>query len=77
MTKILPFIYLCGYDFKGDFREARSENGIGEFMYGFWVTKDLEFTKGENCLYWIPPHRICYIKKIDPNEEDHDYQEVK
>ncbi len=41
-------------------------DGDGLFAYtnGFWITKDVKFTKGSDCKYWIPPSQIKYIEKI-------------
>lgn len=63
--------YECTFDFMGDYHKAIAPNpGIGAFTDGFWLNSDLQFTTGEDCLWWIPPHRICYIKKKTMEQVD-------
>ena len=40
---------------------AETDGCLAEFLSGFWVTKDLQFTKGSDRKYFIPPHKIKYI----------------
>lgn len=71
------FTYECVFDFEAKYIRVRSEKGIAVFSQGFWINAEHEYTVGEDCLWWIPPHRVLYIKKValDPPSEDHDYKE--
>lgn len=44
-------------------RCVRSEGGIAEFVNGFWINDDYEFTNGSDAKYWIPPTNIRFISK--------------
>lgn len=44
-------------------RCVRSEDGIGDFVDGFWINDDYQFTKGSDAKFWIPPSCIRYISK--------------
>jgi hypothetical protein len=39
-----------------------SPGGISDFATGFWVNADMQFTKGSNCKYWIPPSKIYCVE---------------
>ena len=56
--------YRCSFQYFDKRMEASSPRGIGEFSNGFWLNKDLEYTKGANCVYWIPPCKINCIKIV-------------
>lgn len=60
-------IYRCEFDFARYGPEmpccVRSTEGIDEFKDGFWLNLDLQFTKGADARYWVPPHKIRYIAK--------------
>jgi hypothetical protein len=56
-------IYMCEFIFRGNRLFAKSEYGIADFMEGFWIDKNWQFTKGGDCLYWIPPSCINYVEK--------------
>ena len=55
-----------------DCNELQRSYGIDEFSHGFWINDDLKFTKGSDCLFWIPPSKIHHVKKVEKeviNEE--------
>jgi hypothetical protein len=59
-------VYRCWFNFELD--EAKtsvvvSEEGIGRFANGFWITETMKLTKGADCKYWIPPNQILLIEK--------------
>ena len=56
--------YRCYFIFKDSWHVVESEEGIGRFCSGFWITGTMELTKGSDCKYWIPPSQIKYIDKI-------------
>lgn len=56
--------YICHFLFRDAWNAVESEEGIGRFDGGFWVTGTMELTKGSNCKYWIAPSQIKYIEKI-------------
>jgi hypothetical protein len=39
-------------------------SALRDFSDGFWITKDLEFTKVSDNVFWIPPSAIKYIEKV-------------
>jgi len=36
---------------------------IADAQSGFWINRDYEFTRGEDCLIWIMPSSITYVEK--------------
>lgn len=48
--------------------ELAPNNGLLNFVEGFWLNVDLEYEwRREHQLYWIPPHNIEYIQRVpDP-----------
>ncbi len=63
--------YRCFYSFKAEHENTNMRHqvtvrfeGLYNFCGGFWIDKDLKFTKGSECKYWIPPSQILYIEKI-------------
>ena len=57
-------VYRCEFRRWGGEKSAvRSTEGIGAFCNGFWINANLELTKGDDSLYWIPPAAIIYIAK--------------
>ena len=61
-------IYQCIFNFKSWVCSAYSTAGIGAFKEGFWINKDGQLTTGSDCLYWVPPHHIYYIEKINKDK---------
>ena len=57
--------YRCYFSFRGNPLAVDSDEGVASFKEGFWITGTGQFTKGADCQYWIPPHAIWYIEKIE------------
>jgi hypothetical protein len=57
--------YRCEFQFDTLRLFVDSSEGIAAFKDGFWMTSALEYTKGSDAYYWIPPHAILYITKED------------
>jgi hypothetical protein len=55
--------YRCTFTFKDNSQTVYSNEGIDSFKDGFWITGTVEFTKGGDCEYWIPPSAIKYVHK--------------
>ena len=36
---------------------------IASVSGGFWVNSKFEYTTGSDCLYWLPPASILYVRK--------------
>ncbi len=58
------YSYKCIFRFNGSHEVTYDGDGIHAYTQGFWITQELEFTKGSDCKYWIPPSRILFIEKI-------------
>ena len=56
--------YVCKVLFDGGVIFVESNRGIADFMHGFWINADMEFTAASDCRFWIPPSRIMHIEKI-------------
>ena len=61
--------YLCTYTFWGGAQSVESTEGIGAFKDGFWINDALEYTKGSDCKYWVPPGRILVIQKLEEGKD--------
>lgn len=58
--------YRCHFQLKARLHTKNyvySEEGIGAFKDGFWINRDLQLTKSDDCMFWIPPSQIEYIYK--------------
>lgn len=55
--------YRCWFNFKGSIAVVTSEEGVGAFKDGFWITGTLQLTKGADCQFWIPPSQLVMIEK--------------
>lgn len=69
MSKV-KIVYRCEYILPAPLstpgtekRCVRSNGGVEDFMYGFWIDDNYRFTKGSNAKYWIPPGNISYVSK--------------
>ena len=64
--------YVCHFFFGPNnfMHRAESNNGLFDFLGGFWVDMNIEFTKGSNCKYFIPANRIIFIEKIKNTKGD-------
>lgn len=54
-------MYRCEFTHHDVMRHASSPDGLGAFKDGFWLNNDLQFTKGSDARYWIPPSKIDYV----------------
>ncbi len=57
-------IYECRF-YLGSIEGEVQSRHLSDLQGGFWINKDYEFTKGSDCKYWIPPHKIEYITKTE------------
>jgi hypothetical protein len=58
-------VYVCYYQYgAGLHTRAVYVESIFDVMEGFWLNRELIFTKASNCRYWIPPSRILYVEKV-------------
>lgn len=56
--------YMCRFVL--DYNEMETfVPSIADIKEGFWVNGVKEFTKKEDCKYWIPPSQIMYVEKIE------------
>jgi hypothetical protein len=39
-----------------------------DFINGFWVNEDYQYTNGSDCKYYILPHMIVSIEKLTEGE---------
>lgn len=46
---------------------VESKEGVSDFVDGFWINSDYEFTRGSDALYWIPPCRLLHVEKWTPH----------
>ncbi len=53
--------YACNFNFD-ETNHFVIGDSIEDFKEGFWVDVDLQFTKGTNRKYWIPPSKIIFIE---------------
>ncbi len=62
--------YKCTFDLLDDsqYSEVTVEN-MGDVVQGFWVDKDLNFTKYANSHFYIMPHMIVGIEKVYRKED--------
>ena len=37
---------------------------IADAQGGFWINKFGAFTRDDDCIMWIPPSQILFVKKI-------------
>jgi len=37
---------------------------IADALSGFWLNAAQEFTRGEDCVIWVAPAQIMFVKKI-------------
>ena len=56
-------VYKCWFNFKSSTAFAVGIEGVSEFKDGFWITEELQLTKGMLAQYWIPPSQIHRIDK--------------
>jgi hypothetical protein len=56
-------LYRCWFTFKGMTAAVIGSEGVSEFKDGFWLTGDLQITKGAGAQYWIPPSQLQRIEK--------------
>lgn len=59
--------YVCHFEFQGMPYLVKSCKGIAFFAAGFWINDKHELTHGFDAKYWIPPHKITYIR-VDRDE---------
>ena len=43
-----------------------TERGPHDFMGGFWIDENYEFTNGSDCKYWIPSSQVFLVEKLHP-----------
>ncbi len=60
--EIMDTMYYCYFLFYDKLQCTHAKN-ISVFQKGFWVGIDFNYTNGSDCVYWIPPTKIEYIKK--------------
>jgi hypothetical protein len=56
-------IYRAYFMFGSEAKDADAEC-LEDFSKGFWLNEKHEFTKGDDCKFWIPSSMILYVKKI-------------
>lgn len=52
-------------DLKTVIREAPPNYGVATFREGFWVDEKLDFCVASRSRYWIPPHQVSFVEKVD------------
>lgn len=52
--------YLVTFEYRHE-RRTISVASMDKVTDGFWLTDDLRFTQGSDCVVWIPPSRIFFI----------------
>ena len=62
--------YVCNFVHDYKTIEASSDEGIGAFKDGFWINTEFKYTKGSDCVVWIPPHAILFIDKVAKEAND-------
>lgn len=58
-------VFRCHYRPIDDGPDTVDGKTLFDFLEGFWLDSDFEFTKGSDCKYWISPSSIHYIEKIN------------
>jgi hypothetical protein len=57
--------YECAYDRAGyDAGYTVFVNSLDVVKDGFWITKNGDYTNGDDCYEWIPPSKILIIRKL-------------
>jgi hypothetical protein len=57
--------YKCEFFYGGGRRLSVYSDCIAELKGGFWLNNNLQFTRGNDGMIWIPPSRIIFITKTD------------
>ena len=37
---------------------------LSDITEGFWVNKDLSYTRGEDCMFYVMPHHVLSVEKV-------------
>lgn len=61
--------FRCVFEFNGK-KMHIDRNSMEDFVFGFWLTIDMKFTRRGNHKHFIVPHAIDHITRMPVSQEN-------